>query len=233
MLKRTKRGKEKSMSINEIKNEIVKQTQYEGSLNNVQQQNKSENEEAFIKFSDDRANGDRSVKDMFNDFMNPKPNSLNDLGGIEEKNWKTNIQDQLDGTAKAEKIKEQIFNEDGTLNIEKAGELFESGELTVWDFEKVFGAIPNRSEQVSVTLDDGTKVYCEDMRWSGLTDSAVLVVTTPDGKEHRFEQSGKGNDIVTRPPFDFIKEIQKDLPSQHKEADIFEIALKHGEEDSE
>jgi hypothetical protein len=98
----------------------------------------------------------------------------------------------LNGDAKAEKIKEQIFNEDGSINAEKAGELFESGELTVWDFEKVFGVTPNMSEQAKTTLEDGTTVYCEDMRWSGMTDSAVMVVTLPDGTEMRFEQKDKG-----------------------------------------
>lgn len=110
----------------------------------------------------------------------------------------------LNGDAKAEKIKEQIFNEDGSINVDKAGELFESGELTIWDFEKVFGVTPNMSEQAKTTLEDGTTVYCEDMRWSGMTDSAVMVVTLPDGTEMRFEQKDK-NKITDTPNINIEK----------------------------
>ena len=161
------------------------------SLDNEHQEKKVNDklkENAFINFKDDLTNDE-----MFSSIGNIL--SQNNVEEEEENDFITleDIEANLanfekEKAEKAEKIKEQIFEEDGSFNAEKAGELFESGELGVWDFEHVFGARPNISEQVSTTLDDGTKIYCEDMRWSGMTDCAVMVITTPDGQELRFEQ---------------------------------------------
>ena len=92
---------------------------------------------------------------------------------------------------KATKLKEEIFNEDGSINAERTGELFESGELTVWDFDDVFGATITRSETASVTLEDGTEIAVSDQRWSGMSDAAELIIKLPNGEELYFEQRDK------------------------------------------
>jgi len=95
----------------------------------------------------------------------------------------------------------QCFNENG-INPENVSKLIESGEMDVGQFLNAAGydlrdeddqnAIRlTRSNTFDFTLPDGTKAEGLISDWSGTLGQPYVHLTTPDGKEYRFEYESK------------------------------------------
>jgi len=96
---------------------------------------------------------------------------------------------------KAEKYTEKYSNADGTINIPKFKEFFESGNMTYSDVRSISGSHQvNPDNSFTTTMDDGTKIHypskeseSEIKKQKGESDNTeVVYITTPDGEMHRY-----------------------------------------------
>ncbi len=98
-------------------------------------------------------------------------------------------------------FKQEIFNDDGSINPYTAGELFESGEMSLDDFIGACGFNSKDSSEISLDrsgnfnfiLEDGTEVK-GNIGWNMLEPGLQSIyISTPEGNEYNYEYNSYQN----------------------------------------
>jgi len=145
------------------------------------------NDQILLDFSSESCQKNEDAKDdsVILNFLAQETEVQNSDNNVIEKN------------KKLPKKEVQIFNENGSINPDKLGQMMESGILSVDGFISACGYDLRNEEDLleigftrsctfNFTLPDGTEASGLTSDWLGMSNPYVHL-TTPDGTEYNFE----------------------------------------------